>query len=114
MKTTFMILAIFVIALILGGCEQRNNETVGDANSTIKHVPYERPFEINGNTSGTFIPPGPDGLCGDDKLTLTIEGVGYATYLGDITIVGHHCFEGAWIWGALDFMAANGDILFTR
>jgi hypothetical protein len=45
---------------------------------------------------------------------LAIKGTGHATYLGDVTIVGHHCFEGACLWGPLDFMAANGDILYTR
>lgn len=114
MKAISLFSATFFIAIILGGCVQRTNDTMEDASSTLKHTPYERPFELNGTTSGTFIPPGPDGLCGEDKLTLTIEGTGNATYLGDVTIVGHHCFEGACIWGPLDFIAANGDILYTR
>ena len=99
MKTLSLFSVIFIIAAILGSCEQRINDTMEDANSTLKNKPHERPFELSGNTTGTFLPPGPDGLCGEDMLTLTIEGVGHATFLGDITIVGHYCFKGACLWG---------------
>ena len=114
MKTRALFSAIFALAIILGSCEQKTNDPVEDSNSTLKNTPYERPFELTGKTTGSFIPPGPDGLCGEGLLTLTIEGMGYATYLGDVKIVGHHCFQGACLWGPLDFVSAEGDILYTR
>lgn len=114
MKTKLFFSAIFLFAIILGGCENTSNNLQDDANSTQKKKPVERPIELNGRTFSKFIPPGPESLCGEEKGTMIVEGVGDATHMGRIEITGHHCFQGSCIWGPLDFKAANGDILYTR